>query len=53
MENTYCVICKSKTGNVGKPKIFNLGGNRVRLLFRCDRCGRKKSTFSSRRKLGI
>ena len=22
MDNTYCVICKSKTKNVGKPKIF-------------------------------
>lgn len=53
MENTFCVFCRSKTNNEGKPKIFNLGGNRVRLLFRCGRCGRKKSTFSSRKKLGL
>jgi hypothetical protein len=41
----YCVKCKTKTPDAGKPHIVAGVGGRRRLICRCARCGTQKSQF--------
>ena len=53
VSKTYCVRCRHKTTNTGTPRLEHLKGGRVLLRFNCGECGKRKTTFTSKRKLGI
>ena len=44
--NTYCLVCKTYTGNIN-PKVIKTKNNRKTVLSRCSICNNKKSTFVS------
>ena len=42
--DTYCLVCKKKTGNVDPKAVRNSKG-RLMILSKCPVCGKKKSRF--------
>ena len=44
--NTYCLVCKTYTGNIN-PKVIKTKNNRKMMLSRCSICNNKKSAFVS------
>ena len=53
MKSFYCIRCRKHTRNIGRPKSYQLSGGRVRLQVECANCHNQKSTFTSKRKLGL
>ena len=44
--NTYCLVCKTCTGNIN-PEVIKTKNNRKMMLSRCSICNNKKSKFIS------
>ena len=42
--DTYCLVCKKKTGNINPEPVRNTNG-RLMILSKCSLCGKKKSQF--------
>ena len=42
--NTYCLVCKTCTGNIN-PEVIKTKNNRKMMLSRCSICNNKKSKF--------
>ena len=43
---TYCLSCKTYTGNIN-PKVIKTKNNRKMMLSKCSSCNNKKLTFIS------